>query len=95
MQVACTYPTDRLRLSHRTHSNSEYKLSHYPGHHARASLGDKPPSLGSAFGLAVFVASTLFAIVAALAFFFGAEDPEITYTCNPEQPHLSVKECVR
>lgn len=23
------------------------------------------------------------------------EEPQVTYTCNPEQPHLSVKECVR
>lgn len=39
------------------------------------------------FGIAFFG----FAILSLLSF----EEPQVTYTCNPEQPHVSVKECVR
>lgn len=43
-----------------------------------------------AFGL-VFLALAIIGLLSAMAF----EEPQVTYTCNPEQPHLSVKECVR
>ncbi len=65
----------------------EHNLSH------QTSL--EPPSLGGVFGLAVFLASFVVVLVAVLWIFFSAEDPEITYSCSPEQPHRSVKECVR
>ncbi len=47
-----------------------------------------------AAGLAVLATALLFLVISAFAA-LSPGSPQIDYTCNPEQPHRSVKECVR